>query len=73
MHALMRKRLTEISVSETAVSCQVTQARAEGLLESLEITKAVPQPAVERLLKVIQEAAQARLAELERLVPPTQG
>ncbi|WP_286919777.1 hypothetical protein [Pseudomonas sp. UBA6753] len=64
IHGLLRKRVAEIEVSETAVNCLIAQARAESLVEALEILRAVDSQAVERLYVMIENMAQARLAEL---------
>ncbi|WP_282361229.1 hypothetical protein [Pseudomonas sp. PS01300] len=64
IHGLLRKRVTEIEVSDTAVNCLIAQARAESLVEALEILKAVDRLAVERLYVMIENMALARLAEL---------
>ncbi|MGG4657926.1 hypothetical protein ACLPJF_05935 [Pseudomonas vlassakiae] len=64
IHGLLRKRLSEIDMCDSAVNCLVAQARAEGLVESLEILKAIPAQAIERLYLLIEEAAQTRLGEL---------
>ncbi|MEW5606512.1 hypothetical protein [Pseudomonas juntendi] len=64
IHGLLRKRVTEIEVSDTAVNCLIAQARAESLVEALEILKAVDRQAVERLYVMIENMALARLAEL---------
>lgn len=64
IHGLLRKRVTEIEVSDNKLECLVAQARAESLVEALEILKAVDRQAVERLYLMIENMALARLAEL---------
>ncbi|WP_241792068.1 hypothetical protein [Pseudomonas putida] len=64
IHGLLRKRVAEVEVSDTAVNCLIAQARAESLVEALEVLKAIPADAVERLYLMIGNSAQARLAEL---------
>lgn len=64
IHGLLRKRVAEIEVSDTPVNCLIAQARAESLVEALEVVKAIPADAVERLYLMIVHSAQARLAEL---------
>ncbi|MCX2891705.1 hypothetical protein OO258_26110 [Pseudomonas sp. DCB_BI] len=64
IHGLLRKRVTEIEVSGTAVNCLIAQARAESLIEALEVLKAIPADAIERLYLVIVHSAEARLSEL---------
>ncbi|MFV7440986.1 hypothetical protein ACLPJF_24590 [Pseudomonas vlassakiae] len=64
IHGLLRKRVAEIEVSDTATNCLIAQARAESLVEALEVLKAIPAAAVERLYLVIVHSADARLAEL---------
>ncbi|WP_412460171.1 hypothetical protein ACK2SD_14905 [Pseudomonas sp. SC11] len=49
IHGLPRKRLTEIDLCDSAVNCLVAQARAGGLMESMETLKAIPTQAIERL------------------------
>ncbi|MBJ9973912.1 hypothetical protein IAE35_02305 [Pseudomonas sp. S75] len=65
IHGLLRKRLTDIDPCDSAVNCLVAQARAEGLVESLEILKAISAQTIERLYLMIEEAALARLANSE--------
>lgn len=64
IHGLLRKRVAEIEVSDTAVNCMIAQARAESLVEALEVLKAIPAAAIERLYIMIASSAEARLAEL---------
>lgn len=64
IHGLLRKRIAEIETCDTAVNCLIAQARAESLVEALEVLKALPAHAIERLYLAIEHSAQARLAEL---------
>ncbi|AXQ48889.1 MULTISPECIES: hypothetical protein [Pseudomonas] len=64
IHGLLRKRVAEIEVSDTAVNCMIAQARAESLVEALEVLKAIPAAAIDRLYMMIFHSAEARLAEL---------
>ena len=67
IHGLLRKRVTEIGVSDTALNCLIAQARAESLVEALEVLKAVPAQAIERLYLLIEDETQARLTEIADL------
>ncbi|WP_240349622.1 hypothetical protein [Pseudomonas putida] len=64
IHGLLRKRIAEIEVSDTGVNCLIAQARAESLVEALEVLKAIPASAIERLYFMIASSAEARLSEL---------
>ncbi|MCE0931622.1 hypothetical protein [Pseudomonas monteilii] len=64
IHGLLRKRLTEIDCCDTAVNCLIAQARAESLVEALEVLKAVSADAIERLYLVIESTTKSRLTEL---------
>ena len=64
IHGLLRKRLAELGICDTAVNCLSTQARAESLVEALEILKAIPARDVERLYVLIDNMTQDRLAEV---------
>lgn len=64
IHGLLRKRVTQIEVSDTPVNCLIAQARAESLVEALEVLRAVPADAIERLYLMIESTTQSRLAEL---------
>ncbi|MFJ4113717.1 hypothetical protein [Pseudomonas sp. NPDC089758] len=64
IHGLLRQRVTEIEVSDTATNCLIAQARAESLVEALEVLKAIPAEAIERLYLVILQSAETRLSEL---------
>ncbi|MFJ2526177.1 hypothetical protein D3C76_344540 [compost metagenome] len=64
IHGLLRKRVTEIEICDTAVNCLIAQARAESLVEALEVLKAIPAQAIERLYNLVEHSTQARLAEI---------
>lgn len=64
IHGLLRKRIAEINTADTVVNCLIAQARAESLVEALEVLKAIPAHAVERLYLLIEEAGSNRLSEL---------
>lgn len=64
IHGLLRKRLGEVEGCDTAVNCLITQARAESLVEALEVLQAIPADAIERLYLLIESTAAIRLAEL---------
>lgn len=65
-HGVLRKRLTEIDMTDSPGNCLIAQARAEGMVEALELLKALEADQIERLYLVIEQAATARLQELER-------
>ncbi|WP_253753995.1 hypothetical protein [Pseudomonas sp.] len=64
IHGLLRKRLAQIETADSAVNCLIAQARAESLVEALEVLKAISAQAIERLYEVVEHSTQARLAEL---------
>jgi len=64
VHGLLRKHLSEISVSDCVEDCLLAQARAEGLIQSLDVLRTVSASAVARLSVLIQHAAQTRLDDL---------
>ncbi|MFJ4352750.1 hypothetical protein ACIPZ5_17825 [Pseudomonas sp. NPDC089428] len=64
IHGMLRKRLTEIQVSDTVVNCRIAQARAESIIETLEILKAIPNDALERLYVMVEANARTRLDEI---------
>lgn len=66
IHGQLRKRLAEIGCADSAVNCLIAQARAESLVEALELLKALEMRAVERLYVLIDHAATARLLQLEQ-------
>ena len=66
IHAQLRKRVMEIGVAGSAVNCLIAQARAESLVEALELLKAVEASVIERLYLLIDQEATQRLAELNR-------
>ncbi|WP_447733979.1 hypothetical protein [Pseudomonas shirazensis] len=64
VHGLLRKRLSEIEVSDTIINCLIAQARAESLVEALAALKAVSVEALVRLGNIIEHSTQARLEEI---------
>lgn len=65
--AALRRRLLEIDRASSAANCLIAQARAEGMVECLEtLTLGIPASHIERLYLLIEQAATARLQELER-------
>lgn len=67
-HGTLRKRLAEIDTASSAANCLIAQARAEGLVEALEtVTQGINPQHIERLYLLIEQAATARLRELEPL------
>ncbi|WP_110993130.1 hypothetical protein [Pseudomonas sichuanensis] len=64
IHGLLRKRLAQIESADSAVNCLIAQARAESLVEALEVLKAISDQAIERLYEVVEHLTQARLAEI---------
>ena len=66
--AALRRRLADIDHANSAANCLIAQARAEGMVEGLETgTQGIPAAQVERLYVLIEDAAMARLLELEAL------
>lgn len=63
---VLRRRLAEVATATSAASCLIAQARAEGMVEALELLKALEQQQVERLYLLIEQATTARLLELEQ-------
>lgn len=66
IHGLLRKRITEIGISDTAISCLLAQARAESLVEALEALTILHAEAIERLHSLIDNTTIARIRELGR-------
>lgn len=64
IHGLLRRRLAQIEIAESTVNCLIAQARAESLVEALEVLKAIPAQAIERLYNLVEHSTQARLAEI---------
>ncbi len=52
-HGVLRKRLTEIDMANSPANCLIAQARAEGMVEALELLKALEDHQIERLYLVI--------------------
>lgn len=65
-HGALRKHLTDVQVANSPANCLIAQARAEGMVEALELLKALEADQIERLYLLIEQAATARLQELER-------
>ncbi|MCI1036942.1 hypothetical protein [Pseudomonas putida] len=65
-HGVLRQRLTEIKVAGSPANCLIAQARAEGMVEALELLKALESDQIERLYLKIEDAATARLQEMGR-------
>ena len=65
-HGVLRKRLTEIDMASSPANCLIAQARAEGLVEALELLEALEVDQIERLYLVVEQPATARLQELGR-------
>jgi len=65
-HGVLRQRVTEIKVANSAANCLIAQARAEGMVEALELLKALEADQIERLYLLIEQDATARLQELGR-------
>ncbi|MBI6604872.1 hypothetical protein [Pseudomonas sp. S4_EA_1b] len=63
---VLRRRLAEVNNAASAANCLIAQARAEGMVEALELLKALEQQQVERLYLLIEQATTARLLELEQ-------
>ncbi|BDE75221.1 hypothetical protein [Delftia lacustris] len=65
-HGTFRKRLAEVGTARSATNCLIAQARAEGLVEALEtVTHGINPVHIERLYLLIEQAATARLQELQ--------
>lgn len=65
-HGVLRKRLTEIDMTDSPADCRIAQARAEGMVEALELMNALEAGQIERLYLLIEQAATARQLELGR-------
>ncbi|CAI9899168.1 TPA: hypothetical protein L4U47_005492 [Pseudomonas aeruginosa] len=63
---VLRRRLADVATAASAANCLIAQARAEGMVEALELLKALEQQQVERLYLLIEQATTARLLELEQ-------
>jgi len=64
IHGLLRQRVTQIDACDTAVNCLIAQARAESIVEALEVLRALEASAIERLYLMISETARKRLDTL---------
>lgn len=65
-HGVLRRRLAEVSSADTAVNCLIAQARADGMVEALELVQALDSSRIERLYQLVVDTATARLLELEQ-------
>lgn len=65
-HGVLRKHLTEIEVANSATNCLIAQARAEGMVEALELLKALEAGQIERLYLLIEQTTTVCLQALER-------
>lgn len=65
-HGVLRQRLAEMNNADTAVNCLIAQARAEGMVEALELVQALDSSRIERLYQLVLDTATARLLELEQ-------
>lgn len=65
-HGMLRKHLTEIKVANSAANCLIAQARAEGMVEALELLKALEAGQIERLYLLIEQTTMGCLQALER-------
>ncbi len=63
---LLDTETTGVATAASAANCLIAQARAEGMVEALELLKALEQQQVERLYLLIEQATTARLLELEQ-------
>lgn len=66
IHGLLRQRISEIAICDSAINCLVAQARAESLVEALKVLKILPAEAIERLNILIEDTATVRVSELGR-------
>lgn len=64
-HAVLRRTLTKIEVAGSADGCSIAQARAEGMVEALELLKALEPAHIEALYLLIDQIATGRLLELK--------
>lgn len=65
-HGVLRQRLAEMANAGTTVNCLIAQARAEGMVEALELVKALDSSRIERLYQLVVDTATARLDVLQR-------
>lgn len=65
-HGVLRRRVSEVDTADTAVNCLIAQARAEGMVEALELMHALDSGRIERLYQLVVDTATARLAALEQ-------
>ena len=65
-HGAFRQRVAEVDTADTAVNYLIARARAEGLVEAMEVMQALDSSRIERLYLLIDEAATARLLQLDQ-------
>lgn len=61
----LRKLLARIEDASSATNCLLAQERAAGVVDGLEMSKALLPGVIERLHVLVDDAASARLLELE--------
>ena len=64
-HGVLRKRLTEISCADGVDNCLIAHARAQGMVDALELLKVLESTQVERLHQLLDQTRTARLRELQ--------
>lgn len=62
----LRERLADIEDATSGQNTENARSRAIGVVEGLELVKALAADVIERLYLLIEDAATARLMELER-------
>lgn len=63
---MLRRRLAEMESADTAVNCLIAMARAEGMVEALELVKALESSRIERLYQLVVDTAAVRLQVLQQ-------
>lgn len=66
IHGHLRKLLTLVDTADSPVNCLIAQARAESLIEALELLKVTDSAAIERLYLLVDETVTQRMLELEQ-------
>lgn len=66
IHGALRQLLARIEAAGSAAECQRAQDRAEGVVYGLELGKVLEAERLERLYVLIEDAATARVLELEQ-------
>jgi hypothetical protein len=64
--ACCARRLAEMESADTAVNCLIAMARAEGMVEALELVKALESSRIERLYQLVVDTAAVRLQVLQQ-------